>query len=386
VLAFLYNYPTEGAFLKTLYECLKPIKTENIELNTILKHKKKKKKKKVSDASQRVMPTTTLNVTPEFYRIANGGGDYVLHLRATSSDSSWVREMSADFTYDNTHYFPANLANPTNGSFWSFVIPLERALVNNQFVPSYTMTMTNIAPNKIRLNMKLLSNSVHIEKIKGNLSPFSFLLSLQLKPLYHNLSCLSPFGTVSQVNGTFDMKPTTVQPSASGNYTINLLSTDYRLNSVIAPCSAPTVVFTPTTIRAGTDEYLYIRPANADGTTNGFGWTKGKVWFRDANAAHDSNNNPLYVTDLDASDLTDMDRTDTLIKVKVPSLYLNIVSGKGCAGSGKIVVQLPTQLPSAAWPSTTKLHIEYAALNYDVNGVKKRSLYVNSDCKKQNTH
>jgi Secretion system C-terminal sorting domain len=381
VFTFISVYPTEGVFLKTLYECLKPIKTENIELKFEIKRQNKRNKKKIGGTPTKVMPTATLNVYPSFYRVGgtNVNGTWLLKINITSPDSSFVREMSADFTYD-TRYFPTNLAS--NPSFWSFVPPLETAYVNGVSVPAYTMTMTNVAANKIRVTVKLVGNSNLVFKIKPTPAPEQSLLAIEFKPLNHNLTCLTPFGIISNVNGSFDLVRLTTQPSPSGNYNINLTSTDYRISSPTAPCATPTVVFTPTTIRSGTNEYLYIRPYNANGPTNGFGWTKGKVWFRDAHQPNDTLLTPLYVTDLDTTDLRSIDWTDTLIKVKVPSLYLNPISKLGSAGSGKVVVQLHNQAATAAWPSLTKLHIEYATTNYqDANGVKKRPYLLNQKCR-----
>jgi hypothetical protein len=65
VLAFLYNYPTEGVFLKTLYECLKPIKLENTEIKSEIKRKNKRNKKKIGGARSKIeyLPAKTLIIT-----------------------------------------------------------------------------------------------------------------------------------------------------------------------------------------------------------------------------------------------------------------------------------------------------------------------------------
>ncbi len=153
----------------------------------------------------------------------------------------------------------------------------------------------------------------------------------------------------------------------------------------VCPPNPDSIVFTPKTTRAGTGEAITLKPYyNGAPCSNYFGALKGNIQFRDADLA-ESNTTPLYAKTIDSIDIVTW--ADDSIKVIVPSRYFqDTTMKKGCAGSGLVKV-IKKDISNTTVITNKKLHIEYAAANYPTytNGAltKKRSLFVNKDCRRQ---
>lgn len=130
----------------------------------------------------------------------------------------------------------------------------------------------------------------------------------------------------------------------------------------------------PMTVRAGVGDVVVI-------SGSGFGTTKGKVLFRNADDPETMlNGMPVYLDDLDdfyydTSNPNGNNPTgwkDDEIRVIVPS-WVKSAGGSG-AGSGKLKVKLPdiieddgTVTPGALLESSQRLTVEYSIINYSRN-------------------
>lgn len=156
----------------------------------------------------------------------------------------------------------------------------------------------------------------------------------------HNNTVINKF---SQRKGIQNSLYTDIMNITKGNYkevaSFNVLGEQKKFsqkNNLLPPAS---ITFTPTTITAGTKSVLTI-----NGT--GFGATKGKVGFRDADDGG--------ATFLDALDTEVLTWSDTQITVTVPSH----------AGTGAIRV---TDAASGSNTSAASLTVSYAQINLPYN-------------------
>jgi hypothetical protein len=178
-------------------------------------------------------------------------------------------------------------------------------------------------------------------------------------------------------------------------YLVQYGNTQFRTAQPLTSCTVlpDSIDFSPRTIRAGVDEVLTLKAyETVGGVTRQIPWfgsktTTSNIQFRNANKPYKAGF-ANYVDEIDRKDIVKWDSME--IKVKIPSLYTeNAVSSTGCAGSGYIkIIKNANELYNTA-DQGEKLHIEYAALNYEVGTgaamTKKRALMVNQGCKNQYT-
>ncbi len=172
---------------------------------------------------------------------------------------------------------------------------------------------------------------------------------------FENNVAINPFGAKQGISSSFydEIMNYTKSKYIEVSYfnTKDKISKPSKQSKVFLPPTA--ITFSPTTASAGTKTVLTI-------SGSGFGGTKGKVGFRDADSGGNDGPpsfNPVYIDALDTEVLT---WTDTQITVEVPSR----------AGTGDIRV---THDDTTTGVSATTLTITYAQLNvfsdfYSVGG------------------
>ncbi len=346
--------------------------------------------------------TLTVSVTDSAtnlsnYNTANNGWYSLnLHIDGSPNETSFLKSYQFDITYNNFYFYPNAATDTTKIKVGLSAYVLPNCVTSaNMIYDYYVQSITPLAANKFRVKLELTpiaSASVPCPTITRfsfnnvNVIPYE----IRFKAVNSAINCMPSIGHVSNFVALYDNVATASDPVTTSvtNYLIQYSGTNFKTTSpLVAPCTQTidSLTFNPRTLRAGVGDILTIKAYGHDnfGVRQFVPWfgdstSVCNVRFRDANNAN-SGNTPLYVLKIDKKDIVSWKSNE--IKIRIPSKYLEDASSiKGCAGSGLFEVKNGL---GEVFMSKSKLHIEYSAWNHNVNGEKKRSLYINKDCKNQ---